>query len=58
MRTAAIVNLLALIFLIFAMRKDKRGAKKALRIALASFIRILPVILIIVLIGLLMGVIL
>jgi len=56
MRTAAIVNLLALMFLISAMRKDKRGTGKALRIALASFIRILPVILIIiVLIGLLMG---
>ena len=53
---AVIVNVFALCCLIFAFAKDGRKAKQALKIALRSFIRILPsVVAIVILIGLLLG---
>ena len=56
--TAIFINLFALVCLIIAFIKDSGKTKQALKIALKSFFRILPTVLIvIILIGLLMGII-
>ncbi len=55
-KTAIFINAFALLFLIFAFIRDRKKAKKALTVALKSFFRILPtVLIIIILIGLLLG---
>jgi uncharacterized membrane protein YraQ (UPF0718 family) len=54
--TTIFINIFALVCLIFALFKDRTKVKKALIIALKSFFRILPtVLLIILIIGLLLG---
>ncbi|MFP3898968.1 MAG: permease [Dehalococcoidia bacterium] len=54
--TAVIINLLALGCLVFALIKDRGKARQSVQVALKSFFRILPtVLLIIVIIGLLMA---
>ncbi len=50
------INLIAVISLIFAFIKDKKKAKKSLKIAMMSFIKMLPMlIIIIIIIGLTLG---
>jgi uncharacterized membrane protein YraQ (UPF0718 family) len=54
--TAIIINLLALGCLVFALVKDRGRTKQSIRVAVKSFVRILPtVFIIIVIIGLLMA---
>ena len=54
--TAIIINVIALAALIFAFIKDKDKAVKSIKIALKSFIKMLPVVLIMIIaIGLLLG---
>lgn len=55
-KTAIIINALALACLIFCFAKDRARTLKSLRVALKSFIRIIPTVLIIVIIiGLMLG---
>ena len=54
--TITIVNLIAFIWLIFSLIKDKNKTKESLKIALRTFIKILPMIIIIIIfIGFLLG---
>ena len=54
--TAVIINLIALVGLIFAFVKNKQKALKSLKIAGKTFFRIMPIVLIIVIVvGLLLG---
>ena len=54
--TIIMINLIAVISLIFAFIKDKKKAKKSLKIAMMSFIKMLPMLIIIVIIiGLTLG---
>src|SRR4030066_364093 len=54
--TITIVNLIAFIWLIFSLIKDKNKTKESLKIALRAFIKILPIIIIIIIfIGFLLG---
>ncbi|RKY83081.1 permease [candidate division KSB1 bacterium] len=54
--TAIFINIFALVCLLIAFLKDNQKAKKSIKIAVKSFIRIMPVVLsIIFLIGLILG---
>ncbi len=54
--TIFLINLVALLSLVFAFIKDKKKARQSLKIALMSFINMLPMLLIIVIIiGLILG---
>jgi len=54
--TAIIINLIAIIWLIFSFIKSKSKTKESLRIALKTFIKLLPtIIIIIIFIGFLLG---
>jgi len=54
--TVIVINLIALVWLLFSVVKSKGKTKKSLKIALKTFLRILPIIVIIVVfIGFLLG---
>ena len=54
--TAIVINLFAFACLFISMLKDKEKTKQSLRVAMKSFVRILPmIIIIIIIIGLLLG---